>query len=276
VIGPAPSEPSWRGGAGARWLGARCLVALLLGAFSASGAVGCGGGAPLLHPAKPLSDGQISLGAGFAGHIVAEPSDSTAEAENVDRVAQSVDDLGFAPRLSPWVTGRIGLGGDNEAGLIYTGRAIRLDGRHVWGDGPFRLSLGAGASAVLPRPVEGIGSAHGGGADVPLLLGWSSASDLYSFWVGPRAGFELLTGEVAAAALDPAALDTAPALPVDLQSFFVGGVVGLRVGFRSVHVGAELGVAWRRTTGAFEGRSELDQTVDHVALAPGSALLLSF
>ena len=76
--------------------------------------------------------------------------------------------------MSPWASGRVGIDGDNEAGLSYLGRSFRIDGRHAFDVGPLQLSLGAGASVVVPRPDDELGKAYGGGADVPILLGDNS------------------------------------------------------------------------------------------------------
>jgi hypothetical protein len=233
-------------------------------------AVGCGGAMPLLHPAKPLAEGELRAGVGLATQLAAGGGGDTA-----DRAARAVETLALAPGVSPWVGARIGLGGDAEAGITYAGRAVRIDGRYVLGSRALRLSFGAGATALIPHDDALRGSLTGGGLDVPVLVGWSSASDLYSVWIGPRVGFEVGRGQVPASAIDPA-LSEADPLPFDAHALQAGGVIGLRVGFRAIHVAAEVGLAWRRLEGAFEGRPELDRTLDVLGVTPGTALQLSF
>ncbi len=247
----------------------RLATSALVAVAAAVSIVGCGGAMPLLHPAKPLDEGELRAGVGLATQLAA------GGGETNDRAARAVEALGLAPGLSPWVGARIGLGGDAEAGLTYAGRAVRVDGRYVLGSRALRLSVGAGATALIPHDDALRGSLTGGGLDVPVLLGWSSASDLYSVWIGPRIGFEVGRGQVPATALDPA-LSEADPLPFEARALQAGGVIGLRVGFRAIHVAAEVGLAWRRIEGMFEGRPELDRTLDVLSVAPGTALQLSF
>src|SRR6202034_1952887 len=87
----------------------------------------------------------------------------------------------------------------NEAGLTYSGRDIRLDGRHAFSLGKPTLSVGLGVSAIIAH-APGSGSdptgVYGAGVDIPVLLGVHSANDIYAFWFGPRAGFEYIAGGV--------------------------------------------------------------------------------
>lgn len=184
--------------------------------------------------------------------------------------ASQLDELTVAPALAPWIGARVGLPHENEAGLGYTGRALRLDGRHAFTFGDLTLSLGLGASAVAPlRPGEGSEGSrvYGGGLDLPVLLGVRSANDLYAFWIGPRAGVELLSGRVPSP-------DGSPTL-ADLRGSHVhaGLVVGVRVGFRHVHAALELSAAYHHAAGTLGG---VELGLDQVSLTPGGALLLSF
>ena len=68
------------------------------------------------------------------------------------------------------------------------------------------LSVGLGASGLLPKRQEDIGLRIGGfGGDIPILFGIRSDADLYAGWIGVRAGAELLNGvrEVPSDPLDP-------------------------------------------------------------------------
>ena len=137
-------------------------------AAAALGLFGCGAGAPLLHPAHVLHAGDVSAGAGLSGELVV-----SSGADPSGRLLQ----LAAASGVAPWVSGRVGLAGDNEAGLTYTGRNVRLDVRHAFAIGAAALSVGIGGSLIIAeRPgvdVHGrdVG-VFGGGIDVPC----SSAS----------------------------------------------------------------------------------------------------
>jgi hypothetical protein len=238
--------------------------------------MGCGGGAPLLHPAHTLFPGDVTLGAGLTGQVALRstaPTDASPTSSEASRTA-SLETLSVAPGVAPWVGGRVGITGDNEAGLTYSGRAIRIDGRHAWNLGAPTLSVGLGATAILaqrPGQDPDRGSVYGGGLDLPVLIGVKSKNDLYALWFGPRGGFETMSGELAAPP-DPAV--TGPAFDdVSAQHYYVGLVLGLRAGFRHIHVAIELDGAFHYATGTL-GTEEL--SLSQVTLAPGGALVISF
>src|SRR5262249_14255801 len=135
---------------------------------------GCGGGVPLLHPAHVLPPGEVRVGAGLSGQVALMPlPTTTGTAANNAKLQQ----LTAAPGVAPWVGGRIGIQGDNEGGLTYSGRSLRLDGRHAFSLGAPTLSVGLGLSAIsAQRPGEGKdgSSVFGGGFDVPILFGAKS------------------------------------------------------------------------------------------------------
>jgi len=192
-VGGAETPPNSPGPAGhaERW-GGRTLTACVFIPFVA----GCAGGAPLLHPAHVLPEGTMSVGAGLSGQVALKP---IAPAATNAEEQGSLQNLGVSPGVAPWISGRLGLPGENEAGLTYSGRTIRADGRHAFSLGKPTLSVGLGVSAIAAHP-PGSGSdpsgVYGGGLDIPVLLGVHSASDLYAFWFGPRAGFEYLAGGI--------------------------------------------------------------------------------
>lgn len=209
----------------------------------------------------------MRAGAGLSGQIalLPLPASKTTDAATTSNKLQQ---LAVAPGVAPWVGGRIGIQGDNEGGLAYSGRSLRLDGRHAFSLGGPTLSVGLGASAIAAqRPGEGRdgSSVYGGGLDLPILFGVKSSSDLYSLWLGPRAGFEFLSGRVAT---DPTTL-----ADVSARHFFAGFSAGLKVGFRHVHVAIELDGAYHRADGAFAG---VKLGLGQFTLTPGGALLLSF
>lgn len=245
--------------------------------------VGCSGGAPLLHPAHVLRPGHAAVGAGVSGRLaaasdVSAAADAALSEEAVAANGARIEDVVLAPGVAPYVAGRVGIDGDNEAGITYTARAFRLDVRHAFHFGPLFLSAGVGGSAVFPRVREEggqeVGTATGGGGDLPVLLGVRSASDLYAVWLGPRGGFELLRGELR----DDAVFVPDTPVGADLADFdathgFVGGLVGMRVGFRHFHVALEAAAAYHRVDGSV-GSTEV--SIDFLELTPAGAAIISF
>lgn len=221
------------------------------------------------------------MGAGLSGHVSVLPSgavpasaDPAGTPDNAARAA-NLSALAIAPGVAPWVGGRIGLVGSNEAGLTYAGRAIRLDGRHAFKLGePSTLSVGLGASAIIARRPESTdsGSVYGGGFDIPVLFGYTSAADIYSFWAGPRGGFEILSGSLVSPAQAPGGADPVEE-KVGARRVFAGFVAGARVGFRHVHVALELSGAYQFADGEL---GDLSMTINQFTLTPAGALLISF
>lgn len=219
----------------------------------------------------------MTLGAGLTGQMALRsttPPPGVFKSPQEARTA-TLESLSVAPGVAPWVSGRIGIQGDNEAGLTYSGRAIRIDGRHAWTLGaPTTLSVGLGATAILaqrPGQDPDRGSVYGGGLDLPVLFGVRSKNDLYAVWFGPRGGFETMSGELAAPP-DPSGTEP-PFDDVSAQHYYVGLVFGLRAGFRHIHVALELDGAFHYATGTL-GTEEL--SLSQVTLAPGGALVISF
>jgi hypothetical protein len=236
---------------------------------------GCGGGAPLLHPAHVLPPGDVSVGAGVSGQLALKPLPPPTQPGGQN--AGSLQDLAVAPGVAPWISGRMGLTGGNEAGLTYAGREIRVDARHAFTLGRVTLSAGLGASAILARrPGDGSNASgvFGGGADVPLLIGVKSTSDIYALWFGPRAGFEIVSGRLQLGG------DEASLFDVTARHFYGGLVAGMRVGFRHVHAAIELNAAYHRADGAFKtsgtAGSGTSTSVQQISLTPAGALEISF
>ena len=163
--------------------GASCL---LLGA-------GCGMGGPLLHGPHVLAPGVVRVAGGVssqfatgAGRIAIENARALADNPAGDSASQVRDTqaraaaavLAFGPGTSAVLSARVGLPGDNEGGITYTGQLVRGDARHMFEFGAVALSLGAGLSADTyvgrdPRyPVEVKRQFSVPGIDVPVLLGW--------------------------------------------------------------------------------------------------------
>lgn len=241
----------------------------------AAGPSGCGGASPLLHGAHVLRPGDTSFGAGAAAQIGV--LDAPADAGRESRV---LEDLGFGAGVAPVVMGRVGIDGQNEAGLTYAGRSIRLDARHAFDLGrDWAMSLGLGGSALVPRrDVEGgpegadEATAYGPGVDVPLLFGTHAGAGIYTLWAGPRVGFQHLTGSVDAGVVD-ATRPPGTSLPLEGTHVWAGGVLGVRVGFRHLHVALELDAAWHHGQGSV---GDVQASFDQVSVAPAGGLVLTF
>ncbi len=132
----------------------------------ALGASACGGGAALMHPAHTLSAGRVTFGAGVSNNFALGDADAAIQSARVAAGADTVvlpdeeeaylrgtiADTLLAPGLAPWVGARAGVGYDSDAGVTYTGRAVRVDARHSFQDERVALSIGGGLSGKLLRP----------------------------------------------------------------------------------------------------------------------------
>ena len=237
---------------------------------------GCGGGLPLLHPARTLESGDVRALAGFSSSVaVGGLASAIRNAANEGAAHQGPPNPGnaayaegalvaasIAPGLAPIVGARVGLGSQAEGGLVYTGRAVRADLRRSFDvSSTWALSVGAGGSAALygraqtdALPGVDLGRLHGWGADVPILIGYQSDGDLYMFWAGARAGWEHVNID-------------------DVTRFWGGGLLGAAVGFRHVHVAMELDASYASITGDYGGTRA---HIVGVSLAPATALWWRF
>ncbi len=223
-----------------------------------------------MHPAHALPADTFTMGAGFSGTL-------PVSAPEVEGAAEAVLESGaFSPGLAPWVGGRYGLGDDFDAGLTYTARTVRLDGRRAFTFGnqdEAAVSLGLAASGLLPKRDDELGSRIGGfGGDVPILIGWRSSADIYAIWAGARGGAELLRGqrELAVEPNDPSA-----PLVEDIEGWHAhaGGLLGIRVGFRYIFAVFELGAAMHWAGGSV---GPLEVTLSQFSVAPAGALVGRF
>lgn len=260
----------------------RCVATLLAGVCA-----GCHGSGPLLHPAHVLRPGNVSLGAGLSGDMIvagamAAPPEAGASAGDPaateGAARRKLSEITVSPGVAPWASARVGIEGRNEAGLTYTGRSLRLDGRHAFPIGEAALSLGLGASALFagdPGPSAGPSAegsdVYGAGIDVPLLLGFRSDADLYALWLGPRLGLELLGGEVRLPAAGSAT--RGPLVDASGKHLRLGFVLGVRAGFRHVHVALEATATYHHATGEIAGAPV---ALDQGTVAPGGGLTVTF
>jgi hypothetical protein len=257
---------------------------------------GCGGGAALLHPARVLGPGNVAAGAGVGGQFVVDQSAPTAPSPEQQFLERAASSFAFSPGLSPWVGASVGIAGQNEAGLTYTGRSLRLEGRHSFGSDAVTTSIGAGASAVLSHPgsagptapmagrFEGTvddATAAGFGFDAPALIGWRSTASIVEVWAGVRAGMERVSGDVALGGASPHA-----SADLTATRWYGGGLLGFAVGFRPVWVAFEVDVAYQHLSarasfpgggGAATAAPGQDTgTVTGVTAAPAGALIVKF
>lgn len=272
--------------------------ALLLGA--------CGGGAPLLHAAHALPADTITFAAGTSGHFMlgdlasaehdlddaaAQPGGATTEAER-NRFAQgALARFAVAPGVAPFVAGRAGLGNHNEAGLTYTARSLRIDGRHAFEWPKVALSVGAVAIGALPRvgdrPAENAAeppgqfglrtaelvSARGYGLELPVLFGYRSSADVVKLWTGLRAGFERDAFDVTVVAAPDHVVES----KANATRLWAGGLVGFSVGLAPIEVRVELDAAYERAAGDLvTGESTLDVSVEGLSLTPAMAISAEF
>jgi len=267
----------------------------LAAALGASALLGCGGAAPLLHPAQVLGPGDVRAMGGIAARTVAgglgnELNAATNEAiayqaagetPQVDSTyaAGALVAAALAPDLSPIVGARVGVGGGYEGGLVYTGRGARADFRRAFplGSKPtaWALSIGLGLDAAFvgrqTNQLEGVDGENlfGFGADVPVLVGWRSTAGLYYAWIGARVGYEHDVIHPPGSENPP----TVAAAELEGDRFSVGGLLGLAIGFRHVHVALELEADYANVSGSF---GNVSARVDGLALTPASALWVDF
>lgn len=267
----------------------------LLGAVASSG---CGGGAPLLHPARTLPKGDVRAAGGVSAHVVpGSLGDDLRRAREIaagdssgirspgpagqspEYAKGALVAAAIAPGLAPVVGARVGIGDGFEGGLTYTGRGLRTDLRRSFDDGAWSLSLGLGASAALYGRQQGtdipnvdLGSLHGYGLDLPVLAGWESLSGLYKIWFGPRGGFEHVVVETLTSEPKNVTIGTPP-IRLDGTRWHAGGTVGLATGFHHVHVAIEAGVAYQVVNGTYNAT---DVTIRGLTVTPATALWWTF
>ena len=240
---------------------------------------------PLLHPAQVLPAGKSALAAGVSDRFVlGDEQRALDEARQRTPGAPPADPrfsrgvlvaLAEGPAVSPFVAGRIGITGSNEAGLSYSGQAVRGDARHsfAWGQqGALSLGLGLtarglGQSADLPG--TDLDRAHGFGLDLPVLVGYRSDADLISVWGGLRGSVDRWSGTVA--------LDPAPRFELDASRFAAGPIFGFAIGLPPFWVAAELEVDYAHVTGSLDRPgAHVDARVDGWSMRPAGALVTKF
>jgi hypothetical protein len=272
-------------------------VATSVASLASLASLGCGGGAPLLHPARTLPRGEVRVAGGLSGHFApgalaghlrdargaaaADPQGVPgAPGSNPEYARGALVAAAIAPGVAPYVGARVGLASAFEAGLSYTGRAVRVDVRRSFDDKALSLSIGVGGTAALygrdpgtnALPGVDLSALKGYGADVPVLVGWQSAGGIYRVWGGARGGFE--RDSLARLSTEPKdAPPGAAPITLDATRFYAGGVLGVATGVRHVHVAVELQIAYQGASGTYNGTPV---SITGLTITPATALLWSF
>jgi hypothetical protein len=257
--------------------------------------IGCAGGAPLLHPAKTMSLGEVRAAGGLSGNVAlgsaaddirgareiaaTDPNAPGPPGGNPGYAKGAVAAALIAPGLAPFIGARVGIGGQFEGGIAYTGRSVRIDARRSFDIGGWSLSLGLGGTGTLygrqqgtPLPALDLGQLRGYGADIPLLFGTQSDDGLFAFWLGARAGWEHDRIETVTSEPKSVTIGTSP-VSLSARRFYGGGLVGGSAGVKHVHVAFELSAMYQDADGAFNATQV---HVNGVSLTPSTALWWSF
>ncbi len=268
---------------------------------------GCGGGAPLLHPAHTLTNGDVSFAAGTSGRFTlgglrsaedrldaagATRGGATTPDERDGFVKGALSRFAVAPGVAPFVAARAGLGHHNEAGLTYSGRAFRIDGRHAFEWPKLALSLGLMATGALARPGKQppldvsdqpggdpglsnvtLASLTGYGLELPVLFGYRSDADVVKLWTGLRAGFERDSANVSLMVEPDILLGTR----ASAMRWWGGGLVGFSVGLAPIEVRVEVDAAYESVHGTLLTQAEeLSGDVAGWSLTPAMAISAKF
>jgi hypothetical protein len=265
---------------------------------------GCAGGAPLLYPAHTLPPNKVSFAAGTSGHFglgglataadaldaaAATPGGADSDAEQHAFVQGALAKFAVAPGVAPFVAARAGLGDQNEAGLTWTGRSIRIDGRHAFEWRSYALSLGIAGIGGLARPGDQppdspmgvdtglraaeLSSLRGYGFELPVVFGYRSDADVVMLWVGARGGFERDTFNFTLVE-SPA---EAYASNGDASRYWVGGLLGFAIGLQPIQVRVEIDAAYESVSGhVLLGEGEAEADVRGLSLTPAMAISAKF
>jgi hypothetical protein len=146
--------------------------------------------------------------------------------------------------------------------MTYTGRSLRLDGRHVLVSDQWALSFGLGASAVLrsvdsrspadsvPTGADTEVEADGWGVDLPIIAGYRSLGDFVDLWAGGRFGYERLQGELRLGGDG----DAPSVVGAEASRWWVGVVSGFAIGVPPVWLRFELETTFHKLSGKLDGR----------------------
>jgi hypothetical protein len=255
---------------------------------------GCAGGTPLLHPAHVLPTGDVRVMAGLSGQAAVGPLSDDLKAA-YDQAAQDPTVPGqpgsnpqyakgalvaaaVAPGIAPVIGARVGVGAGFEGGAAYTGRGARLDLRKAFGNRSLALSIGAGFDAAFlgrqanaPLPGVDLNALRAFGFDVPVIVGWRSAAGLYQVWAGVRGGYDHVS--IGPVSTEPVGAGQPLSNTMSADHGYVGGLAGIAIGLRHIHVALELDATYQLISGTFNGNQA---KTSGLVLTPGSAVLFDF
>jgi hypothetical protein len=269
----------------ARWTrSARFAWGLGANLFSLS-VIACGGGVPLLHPAHPLAPGKTAFAVGVSDRFaLGDEKKALDYAQQRPPGAPPGDPrygrgvvvaLVEGPAVAPYVSARVGIPGSNEAGLSYSGQAVRADARHafVWDQSALSAGLGFTGRGLGQSPLDLPGTdldrARGFGVDLPLLYGYRTDADLISVWAGLRGSLDHWSGGVS--------LDEQKPFMLSANRLAAGPVLGLAIGLPPLWVAAELEVDYAHVTGSLvRPAARYDANVDGWSVRPAGALIAKF
>ncbi len=246
---------------------------------------GCGGGVPLLHPAHVLAPGKTAFALGVSDRFaLADEKRALDYAEQRPPGAAPGDarygrgvvvSLVEGPAVAPYVSARVGIPAANEAGLSYSGNALRADARHAFQWEHSALSTGLGftgrglGQSPLDLPGTDLDRAHGFGLDVPVLYGYRSDADLISVWAGLRGSVDHWSGDVS--------LDEQRPFALSATRIAAGPVLGLAIGLPPLWVAAEFEVDRAHITGSLDRPgARYDANIDGWSVRPAGALIAKF
>ena len=262
-----------------------------------------------MHPAHTLAPNHVTMGAGVSSNFVLGDADTRIQnartvmangaletpEEKREFVSGAVAYALLAPGLAPWVGARSGVGWSSDAGITYSGRGVRLDGRRSFEDGVLAASVGVGVTGVLVHPghdqpgearggndeaIPGLdlGGVRGVGAELPLLVGWRSQAELVQVWLGARTGYERLWGSVLLRTdPDPTAEDSAP---FEASRWFALGVLGVGVSIHPILIAIELDGGYQKADGSIRlkdnvsgARTRENADLQGLTLTPTAAVI---
>ncbi|MEI9940694.1 MAG: hypothetical protein WDO69_26060 [Pseudomonadota bacterium] len=246
---------------------------------------GCGGGVPLLHPAHALPAGHTAFAFGVSDRFVlgdaqhaldnARQPPPGAPSGDAQSARGALVALVEGPAVAPYAAARIGIPGANEAGLSYSGQALRGDLRHAFEWDKSALSAGLGVTgrgfgqSAYDLPGSDLSGAHGVGVDLPILLGYRTDADLISVWGGLRGSFDHWSGKVS--------LDPSPAFELDANRVALGPIFGMSLGLPPFWVSAELELDYAHVTGSLDRPgTRYDAQINGWSARPAGALVAKF
>ncbi|MEO6598520.1 MAG: hypothetical protein ABIQ16_01515 [Polyangiaceae bacterium] len=245
----------------------------------------CGGGVPLLHPAHALAPGRTAFAVGVSDRFAlgdekkaldyAQQRPPNASPSDPRYGLGVVVALAEGPAVAPYVSARVGIPASNEAGLSYSGQAVRIDARHAFEWDQSALSAGLGLTgrgfgqSPLDLPGTDLDRARGFGVDLPLLYGYRTDADLISVWAGLRGSLDHWSGDVSLDELQPYKLSA--------NRLALGPVLGVAIGLPPLWVAAELEVDYAHVSGSLSrSGAHYDTNLDGVSVRPAGALIARF